>query len=191
MSLLQLVQKAAVKKVPAVRTGHTVRVHQKIKEGEKERVQIFEGLIIKVNSGYGADKSFTVRKVVEGIGVERIFPLYSPNIIKIEIKKQSKVRRAKLFYMRDRSGKSARLKSRFFTEGEIEASVEELSKQKALEDAADADALAAAAPAEETTDELVETAETASEEVETPTEEVAEEAPADVAETPAEEDKKE
>lgn len=111
MNILQEVQKLAVKKVPDVKIGSTVRVHQKIKEGEKERVQVFEGLVIAINSGHGADKTFTVRKVVEGIGVEKVFPLYSPMIKKIEIKTESKVRRAKLYYMRGRSGKSARLKS--------------------------------------------------------------------------------
>ena len=78
MSLLKTVQEKALKTVPVIKTGLTVRVHQKIKEGEKERIQIFEGLVIKVNSGHGADKAFTVRKIVEGIGVEKNFPLYSP-----------------------------------------------------------------------------------------------------------------
>lgn len=114
MSVLQEIQKLAVKKkVPDLRPGYTVRVHQLIKEGEKERVQIFEGIIIAINSGYGADKTFTVRKIVEGVGVEKIFPLYSPTIEKIEVKKESKVRRAKLYYMRDLEGKSARLKESF------------------------------------------------------------------------------
>jgi len=133
--LLQDIQKLAMKKkVPAIRPGYTVRVHQKVKEGEKERIQIFEGLVLKVNSGYGADKTFTVRKVVEGIGVERIFPLYSTNIVKIEVKKKSKVRRAKLFYMRERSGKSARLKESFVSKEEFEEAVEGLAEEKAKEE---------------------------------------------------------
>jgi len=110
-----------------------VRVHQKIKEGEKERIQLFEGLVIKVNSGHGADKTFTVRRVVGGVGVEKIFPLYSTNIEKIEIKKKSKVRRSKLYYMRGRSGKSARLKESFVSNKELEESIEELAEQKAWE----------------------------------------------------------
>ncbi|MDA1061286.1 MAG: 50S ribosomal protein L19, partial [bacterium] len=123
MSILQEVQKLAIKKkVPVLRTGYTVRVHQKIKEGEKQRIQIFEGLVIKMNSGYGADKTFTVRKIVQGIGVEKIFSLYSPLIEKIEVKKIAKVRRAKLFYMRKRSGKSARLKEGFVNIAEAEQS---------------------------------------------------------------------
>ncbi|NIA02585.1 MAG: 50S ribosomal protein L19 [Nitrospirae bacterium] len=133
MNILQDIQKLAVKKVPVIKPGNTVKVHQKIKEGEKERIQIFEGLVIKLNSGYGADKTFTVRRIVGGIGVERIFPLYSTNIVKIEVKKKSKVRRAKLYYMRKRSGKSARLKETFVSEKELEESVEELAEQKADE----------------------------------------------------------
>lgn len=135
---LQEIQKLAVnKKLPELRSGYTVKVHQKIKEGEKERVQIFEGLIIKINSGYGADKTMTVRKIVEGVGVEKIFPLYSPNVVKIEVKKKSKVRRAKLYYMKDRSGKSARLKETLVSEKdekEMEKAIEELAQQKAKEE---------------------------------------------------------
>lgn len=153
--------KKAVKKVPEIKAGYTVKVYQKIREGEKQRVQSFEGLVIAVNSGYGADKSFTVRKVVEGIGVEKIFPLYSPLIEKIEVKKKSKVRRAKLYYMRERFGKSARLRESFVSskdtekeeklEAEREKAIEELAQQKAKE--------------EETTEETPEVTETAAEEV--------------------------
>lgn len=124
--------------MPEIRPGHTVRVHQIIKEGEKERVQIFEGLVIKIGSGHGSDKTFTVRKVVEGIGVEKVFPLYSPMIKKIELKKTSKVRRAKLYFMRDRFGKSARMKEGFISgvdDKEFEKSVEELAEIKAKEEA--------------------------------------------------------
>lgn len=116
MGILADIQELAItKKTPKLRTGQTVRVHQRIKEGEKERIQIFEGLIIKLNSGHGADKTFTVRKVTGGIGVEKTYPIYSTNIEKIEIKKKSKVRRAKLYYMRERFGKSARLKETFIS----------------------------------------------------------------------------
>ena len=135
MSVLSEVQKqVATKEVPKIKAGHTVRVHQKIKEGEKERIQMFEGLVIKVNSGTGADKTFTVRKVVEGIGVERIFPLYSPLLEKIEVKKEAKVRRSKLYYMRKRSGKSARLKEGFVTDQEMEAAIVQLADEKAKEE---------------------------------------------------------
>lgn len=100
------------KKMPVVRPGYLVRVHQKIKEGEKERVQIFEGLVMGTNSGHGSSKTLTVRKVVEGIGVEKVFPIYSPNVVKIEVKKTFAVRRAKLNYLRKSEGLSNRLKAK-------------------------------------------------------------------------------
>ena len=116
-ALLQHVSGAAVKgELPDLRPGHVVRVHQKIKEGEKERVQIFEGLVMSLNAGAKADKTFTVRKVVEGVGVEKVYPLYSPLIEKIEIVKQGKVRRSKLYYMRDLAGKSTRLQDEELSE---------------------------------------------------------------------------
>jgi len=96
--------------LPQLQSGQTVRVHQKIKEAGKERIQPFEGLIIATKHGRGLDGTFTVRKIAEGVGVERTYPLHSPMIDKIEILKTSKVRRAKLYYMRGRSGKRARMK---------------------------------------------------------------------------------
>ncbi len=139
MSLLQEIKKSVIKKRPELKAGQIVRVHQRIKEGEKQRIQVFEGLVIKINSGYGPDKTFTVRKIVESIGVEKTFPLYSPIIEKIEIKKKSKIRRAKIYYMRDRRGKSARLKGQFVqeeapVEEEVEKSIEELAEKKAKEE---------------------------------------------------------
>lgn len=95
---------------PEIRPGYTVKVHQKIKEGEKERIQIYEGLVIAMNHGLGASKTMIVRKMVEGIGVEKIFAINSPRIAKIEVVKIGKVRRSKLYYMRKVSGKAARLK---------------------------------------------------------------------------------
>ncbi len=109
-TLLQYVAKKFEKTVPRIEAGYTVRVHQKIKEGGKERIQIFEGLVIKTNGKKGVNQTITVRKVVSGVGVEKVFPLHCGNIVKIEVKKMGKVRRAKLYYMRERSGKSARLK---------------------------------------------------------------------------------
>lgn len=94
-------QKALKKNLPDLRSGYTVRVQQKIREGDKERLQAFEGTIIKVNSGVSVGKTFTVRKIVDGVGVEKIFPLHSPNIAKIEVMKKSRVRRAKLYYLRE------------------------------------------------------------------------------------------
>jgi len=101
-----------LKKIPDIRSGQTVKVYQRVKEGAKERVQPFEGLVIAVKHGKGMDGTFTVRKISEGIGVERVYPLHSPTIDKIEILKTSKVRRAKLYYMRERFGKRARMKKK-------------------------------------------------------------------------------
>ena len=109
--LVQNIEKKQIRQdIPDVRPGYTVKVYQKIKEGEKERIQIYEGLVIAMNHGFGVSKTMIVRKMVEGIGVEKIFPLNSPNIAKIEVVRIGKVRRSKLFYMRDISGKAARLK---------------------------------------------------------------------------------
>ncbi|MBU2524231.1 50S ribosomal protein L19 [Patescibacteria group bacterium] len=108
---LAVIHKLSEKKgVPKFGPGYTVEVHQRIKEGEKERIQIFKGLVIKVSSGTGTNKSFTVRKIVDGIGVEKIFPIHSTNIVKIVPLKKAKIRRSKLYYMRERFGKSARFK---------------------------------------------------------------------------------
>lgn len=131
MTILQDIQSEGLRtKLPDLTAGLTVRVHQKIKEGEKYRIQVFEGLIIKLNSGHGIDKTFTVRKIVEGVGVEKVFPLHSPLIEKIEIKKESKVRRSKLYYMRKRAGKSARMKEDFIGEEELAAAKEKEAKEQ-------------------------------------------------------------
>ena len=97
------------KKIPTIEAGMSVKVSQKIKEGEKERVQNFEGLVIAVNGGKGASGTFTVRKIVGKIGVEKVFPLHSSTISKIEVIKKAKVRRSKLYYMRELRGKAARM----------------------------------------------------------------------------------
>lgn len=94
---------------PLLKSGQTLRVHQKIREGDKERVQIFEGMVIKVGGSSTFNRTFTVRKVVDGIGVEKIFPLHSPNIVKIDVVKTAKVRRAKLYYIRGKEGQKIRL----------------------------------------------------------------------------------
>ena len=94
------------------RSGDTVRVHQKIKEGQKERIQVFEGIVIARHGGRGINGTFTVRKIASGVGVEKSFLIHAPNIVKIEFKKASKVRRAKLYYLRDLSGKSLRMKDK-------------------------------------------------------------------------------
>lgn len=94
-----------------VRTGDTVRVHQKIKEGNKERVQVFEGVVIRTDRKDSLSSRITVRKVTSGIGVEKSFLLHSPLVVKVEVTKRSKVRRKYLSFLRERSGKSARLKA--------------------------------------------------------------------------------
>ena len=99
------------REVPALRPGETVRVHVKIVEGEKERTQVFEGIVIAI-SGKGIRSTFTVRKISYGIGVERIFPIHSPRIEKVQVVSRGQVRRAKLYYLRERSGKAARLYER-------------------------------------------------------------------------------
>ena len=104
----QLESQQSKKDPPALRPGETVRVHVKVVEGEKERTQIFEGIVIGL-SGSGNRATFTVRKISYGVGVERIFPLHSPRIDKVEVVARGRVRRAKLYYLRERSGKAARL----------------------------------------------------------------------------------
>ena len=96
---------------PKINAGDRIKVHVRVIEGDKERVQLFEGDVIGI-SGNGINKSFTVRKMSSGVGVERIFPFNSPKVAKIEIVREGKVRRAKLFYLRNLSGKAARIKSK-------------------------------------------------------------------------------
>ncbi len=110
LQLVNEVTKSQLKKdIPFFRTGSTVRVHVKIKEGDKSRIQVFAGLVI-TRSGGGFNEMFTVRKISNQIGVERTFPLHSPIIDKIEVVRHGKVRRNKLYYLRGRSGKAARIK---------------------------------------------------------------------------------
>jgi len=99
--------------IPSFGPGDTVRVHVKVTEGSRERVQVFEGVVIARKHG-GVSETFTVRKISSGIGVERIFPLHCPSITRIEVKRFGDVRRAKLYYLRKRSGKAARIKEKRF-----------------------------------------------------------------------------
>jgi large subunit ribosomal protein L19 len=97
--------------IPDFRIGDTVRVYIKVKEGARERIQMFEGTVISKNGG-GISETFTVRRISYGVGVEKAFPLHSPNIDRIEVVRHGKVRRAKLYYLRDRVGKSAKIKEK-------------------------------------------------------------------------------
>lgn len=111
MNVLETIEKEQFREHPSFRPGDTLRVHVKIREGDKERIQVFEGVVIAQRNG-GSRESFTVRKISYGVGVERVFPLHSPSVDKIEIVSSGKVRRAKLYYLRGLQGKAARLKSR-------------------------------------------------------------------------------
>lgn len=109
MNAIDIVEQPNKTTRPDIRTGHTVRVHVKVREGDKERIQVFEGIVIGMHRG-GIRSSITVRKVSFGQGVERIFPLHSPSIDKIDIIRLAKVRRAKLYFLRELKGKAARMK---------------------------------------------------------------------------------
>ena len=110
--IIKNIESAQLKaEVPQFRVGDTVRVHALIKEGNRERIQIFEGTVLKRQGG-GSRETFTVRKTSNGIGVEKTWPLHSPHVVKVEVIRQGKVRRAKLNYLRDRVGKAAKVKER-------------------------------------------------------------------------------
>ena len=112
MDLIQAFTNEQLKaEVPVIRIGDTVRVHNKIKEGARERVQMFEGTVIAKHGG-GISETFTVRRVSYGVGVEKTFPIHSPNVAKVEITRVGKVRRAKLYYLRDRMGKASKVKEK-------------------------------------------------------------------------------
>jgi len=112
MNRIQALENERMKKEPPeFRPGDTVRVHQRIKEGDKERIQVFEGVVIGVHRA-GLKSTFTVRKISYGIGVEKIFPLHSPLVEKVEIKQRGKVKRSRLNYLRARRGKAARIKEK-------------------------------------------------------------------------------
>ena len=133
MNIIQQLEKEeadrllAKRSIPDFQAGDTLRVNVKIKEGDRERVQAYEGVCIGRQGG-GINESFTVRKISFGEGVERVFPLHSPNIESIEVKRRGVVRRAKLYYLRDRRGKSARIAERQMTQGGAKAETSETSE---------------------------------------------------------------
>ena len=159
----QIAKLSEGKAIPAFQPGDTVQVNVKVKEGERSRVQAYEGVVIARNGG-GLNQSFTVRKISYGEGVERVFPLFSPNLDSIKVVRKGKVRRAKLYYLRDRRGKSARIfestnartreiqddersvaqAAKEAREAEKVAAAEALAKELAAKDAAEAAAAAAA-----------------------------------------------
>ena len=112
MDLIQAFTNEQLKtEIPMVRIGDTIRVHNRIKEGNRERIQMFEGTVIAKHGG-GISETFTVRRVSYGVGVEKTFPLHSPNVEKVVVYREAKVRRAKLYYLRDRVGKAAKVKEK-------------------------------------------------------------------------------
>ncbi|MBE5821470.1 MAG: 50S ribosomal protein L19 [Clostridiales bacterium] len=145
MDLLKSVELEQQKEVkPSVKVGDTVRVHVKIKEGNKERIQVFEGTVIKIQGG-GVNQTFTVRRISYGVGVEKTFLVNSPLVEKVETVRQGIVRRAKLFYLRDRVGKATKVKEKIFVKEENKkvapAKVEEAKAEEVKEEVVEAPAV--------------------------------------------------
>lgn len=140
--MFELIQKVnnAHKKASVVdaRSGDTVRVHQKIKEGNKERIQIFEGVVIRTDRKNSLTSRITVRKVTSGVGVEKSFLLHSPLVVKVEVVRRAKVRRKYLSFLRERSGKSARLKAIDFDSKKVNTVVEAPKKEEKAEETTEA-----------------------------------------------------
>lgn len=140
MNQLERIQRSLVKKtMPSFEIGDTVRVHAKVVEGDKERIQVFEGVVIARKGGRNSE-TFTVRKISYGVGVERIFPVHSPIVTRVDVVRQGKVRRAKLYYLRAKKGRTAKLEDREFVQADAQP-------------AAQAQPVEGAPPAEESTAE--------------------------------------
>ena len=168
MKRLDFVEKATLRRdLPPFRVGDTVRVHVKVREGEKERIQVFEGVVIRRRGGSVAE-TFTVRKMSSGVGVERIFPVQSPSVAKVEIKSRGYVRQARLYYLRDLRGKKARLHSKVRDLASL-VSDEERDARDGVTPANAAEAEAIAEASESTEETFAQTA---------PEEEAADETPA-------------
>ena len=196
MDIIKSIEHEQLKnKVPVLTVGNTVKVHVKVKEGNRERIQVFEGIIIKKQGG-GVNETFTVRKISYGVGVEKTFLVHSPMVEKVEVVRVGKARRAKLFYLRDRVGKASRTKEKLgarienkeitIKEELVEEPVEEVVEEPATEEVV--------APVEETPvaeEAVVEEAPVAEETTveETPAEEPATEETVEEKEAPAEEEK--
>lgn len=148
MDIIKSIEHEQLKaKIPELRVGDTVRVHQRIKEGNRERIQVFEGIIIKKQGG-GVNATFTVRRIASGVGVEKTFLVHSPLMEKVELVRVGKVRRAKLYYLRDRVGKAAKTKEK------IGARIE--NREIAIKEEITADDASEEAPAVETTEVITE-----------------------------------
>lgn len=163
MNAIELVEKKNLKaKLPDVRPGDTVRVHQMIREGAKQRVQVFEGVVIRRKSTNGLQASITVRKIASGVGVEKTWFLHSPNIVKIEVMRRAKVRRAFLGYMRGLRGKAARMAEQEFDRTGANEADARTGAQIAAE--AEAEVAADEAPAEEPGEDVMQQVDTVSSE---------------------------
>ena len=152
MDIIKSIEHEQMKnKIPDLKVGNTVKVHVRVKEGNRERIQIFEGIIIKVQ-GAGVNKTFTVRRIASGVGVEKTFLIHSPAVEKVEVTRVGKARRAKLFYLRDRLGKSAKTKE------QVGARIEtnEITIKEEVKDEAPVEAAPEEAPAVETETPVVE-----------------------------------
>lgn len=128
-----IAQSSLKENLPEFKVGQTIKVHQRIKEGDKTRLQVFEGLIIKVHRKNGIHGMITVRKIVDGVGVERVFPVHSPIIAKVQITKEGRTRRNKLYYLRERTGKAARMKTTMLENAIYEPAPLGHTKKKAAE----------------------------------------------------------
>jgi large subunit ribosomal protein L19 len=147
MKRITHIEKSFMKEnIPPFSSGDTLRVHVKIKEGDKERIQVFQGTVISRRGG-GTGETFTVRKISSGVGVERVFPLHSPNVAKIEKIRAGAVRRSKLYYLRDLTGKSARIKEELSDksigqDGEVDSIIDEAPVEEAQPEEVKAEAIA-------------------------------------------------
>jgi large subunit ribosomal protein L19 len=171
--------------LPEFRPGDTVKVHVRVVEAGRERIQVFQGVVIRRQGG-GLQETFTVRKISFGVGVERTFPLHSPSIGKLEVVSRGHVRRAKLYYLRERRGKKARIRERRLGDEEL-AAIAAAEAERAAAGAAPADDEAGEADETVETDEAVETPDSEAPETEAPDADTSDAAEAPAAETPADE----
>ena len=152
MDIIKSIEHEQLKnKIPVLDIGNTVRVHVRVKEGNRERIQVFEGIIIKVQGG-GLNKTFTVRRVAYGVGVEKTFLIHSPAVEKVEVVRVGKARRAKLYYLRDRVGKASKTKEKLGARIETK----EITLKEDMVEEAPVEAAPEEAPAVETTETVVE-----------------------------------